>query len=135
MARVSYALYQQQEKQQQANQDRLDRLQKYVHDLEIKKLNRIRIKKILEYESQNYWLHEENINEKSISQNVLPEYIGSTEYYHKLHSEAIAYDSLDFDMLHRVSSNEDTVKEKNRLLIPIYKEFLVLIRQVKFTQL
>lgn len=45
-----------------------------------------------------------------MSQNVLPDYIGSTEYYHKLHSEALAYDNLDFDLLHKLSSSEETVR-------------------------
>lgn len=98
------------EKNKASHQDRLDRLQKYVHEQEVKKLNRIRIKKILEFESQNYWLKPENINEKIIAENVLPEYIGSTEYYHRLHSEALAYDNLQFDLVEQLSNTEEAIK-------------------------
>ena len=108
-------------------------MNKYIQGEEIKKLNRDRIKKILQYESANFWLQNDNLTQKVIAERVLPEYIGSTEYYHKLHSEAIAYDELDFDLLHKLSSNEESVKFKNQMLIPIYKEVLELMRQVKFS--
>lgn len=36
-------------------------------------------------------------------------------------------------MLHILSSNEESVKYKNKLLVPIYKEVLTIMREVKFT--
>ena len=80
-------------------------MNKFIRNEEIKRLNRDRIRKILEYESANFWIANENINQKTLSERVLPEYIGSTEYYHKLHHQALAYDELDFDLLHHLTSN------------------------------
>lgn len=53
---------------------------------------------------------------------IFPEYIAATEYYHKLHAEALAYENYDMNLLHKLSSNEETLKEKNKYLIPLFVE-------------
>jgi hypothetical protein len=62
-------------------------------------MNRDRILKILKYESENFWFNEENMETRLVDSTIFPEEIGSTEYYHKLTEQAIAYESLDFEKL------------------------------------
>lgn len=134
ISRHSYNLLQELEREQAKHEDRLQRIERFVREEEVKKINRDRIKKILEFESSQTWLHGDKINEQIISEWVLPKYIGSTEYYHKLHTQALAYDQLNLDLLHKLSSDEEAIEYKNKLLIPIYKELLVLMKDAKFTE-
>lgn len=96
------------------------RLNKLLHEEELRKLNRRRIIKIMSHESENYWFNEENADERLDSEVIFPEYIASTEYYHRLHAEALAYENFDYDLLDKVTSNEEAVKEKNKMLIPLF---------------
>ena len=94
-------------------------------------MNRERIKKIMTFESENYWYTSENANERLTDGIIFPEYVASTEYYHRLHAEALVYENYDFNMLHRVRSNEEVIKEKNKLLIPIFNSIKIKIKEYK----
>ena len=59
---------------------------------------------------------------------IFPEYVASTEYYHRLHTEALVYENYDFNMLHRVRSNEEVIKEKNKQLIPVFNQIKLKIK-------
>lgn len=86
----------------------------------MKKINRSRILKIMEHESNHYWFNSENVEERLREETLFPEYIASSEYYYKLFAEALAYEMGDFEEVHRMSSNEEIIKEKNKYLIPLY---------------
>ena len=66
---------------------------------EVKSLNRERIKKIISHEAQEYWFSGEKIKHRLDSNLFFPPYLGSTDYYHKLYSEAMLYEMLDFESL------------------------------------
>jgi|JI61114C2RNA_FD_contig_51_1535614_length_1219_multi_3_in_0_out_0_2 predicted ATPase with chaperone activity len=71
-------------------------LKNFVHKEQLKKLNRDRILKILNYESENFWFNEQNLEERLVDTTIFPEEVGSTEYYHKLTEQSLAYENLDF---------------------------------------
>jgi len=41
------------------------------------------------------------------------------------------YENYDFNMLHRVRSNEEVIKEKNKLLIPVFNQIKLKIKEYK----
>ena len=41
------------------------------------------------------------------------------------------YENYDFNLLHRVRSNEEVIKEKNKLLIPIFNQIKLKIKEYK----
>lgn len=83
---------------------------KFLHDEDIKRINRRRILKIMEHESSSFWFNAENVETRLKEESIFPEYIASTEYYYKLFAEALAYELGDFEELHQVTSNEEIIK-------------------------
>lgn len=108
-----------------------ERLEGFIHKDNMKKMNRDRILKILNYESEHYWFTPENIEERLLEESIQPEFAGSTEHYQLLTQQALAYERLDFDNLEVLQSDEHTMRFKNRLLIPIYNEIINLVKAVK----
>jgi len=102
-----------------------------MHDEDIKKINRHRIIKIMEHESENFWFNSENANTRLQNETIFPEYIASTEYYYRLHAEALAYEKGELDMVSLYASTEYGIKEKNKILMPIYADLTRLISQYK----
>ena len=76
----------------------------------------------MEHESNNFWFTDKNVDSRLKEETIFPEYIASTQYYYRLFAEALAYEMGDFKELHLVSSNEEIIREKNKLLIPLYVE-------------
>jgi hypothetical protein len=118
------------ERYSELHDNQIQKLKKHIHTEEVKKINRNRIKKILEYESSNYWLSEENVDNRVANHMIFPPYVGSTEYYHKMYAEAIAYENFDLRLIEQLGNTEGAVVEKNKILIPLYKEILVLMKKV-----
>ena len=83
------------------------------------------------FESENYWYNGDNVEERLSDDVIFPQYVASTEYYHRLHTEALVYENYDFNMLHRVRSNEEVIKEKNRQLIPIFNQLKLKVKEYK----
>lgn len=46
------------------HEETLQKIEKFIHQEEVKKMNRERIKKILEYESSNYWLTPDDLQKR-----------------------------------------------------------------------
>jgi hypothetical protein len=97
----------------------------------VRKINRSRILKIMEHESSNYWFNGENADTRLREETIFPEYIASTEYYYKLFAEALAYEFGNFEELHLLTSNEEILREKNKLLIPLYMQLRTSITAYK----
>ena len=93
---ISYSLYNSLDEFQTKCDINNQRLEKHIHKEEIKKLNRERIKKIISYESEKYWFTGEKIKSRLDSNLFFPPYVASTDYYHKLYSETVLYQMLDF---------------------------------------
>ena len=53
-------------------------MNKHLHDQDVKRINRERIKKIMTYESENYWYNKDNVEERLTDEVIFPEYIAST---------------------------------------------------------
>ncbi len=85
----------------------------------------------MEHESSNYWFNKENVDTRLREETIFPEYIASTEYYYKLFAEALAYEFGNFEELHLLTSNEEILKEKNKLLIPLYLQLRTAITNYK----
>ena len=47
----------------------------------------------------------------------------------------MAYDNFEFDFLHKISSEEESMKEKNKSLIPLFNEIKDTIKQVKSNEM
>lgn len=74
----------------------------------------------MEHESSNYWFNSDNVEHKLKEETIFPEFIASSEYYYKLFAEALAYEVGNFDELHTVTSSEEVIREKNKVMIPLY---------------
>ena len=83
---ISYSLYNSVEGFQKMKDVKNEKLAKYIHEEQVKNLNRERIKKIISYEAEEYWFSGEKIKKKLDSNLFFPPYLGSTDYYHKLYS-------------------------------------------------
>lgn len=126
-----YLLSKDMERWKKDDDARDERLQGFVHREQLKKLNRDRILKILAHESENYWFNEDNLEERLVDNTIFPEEVGSTEYYHKLTEQSLAYESFDFERLEDIDSDEAAIKHKNKTLVPLYNNVLKLIKEVK----
>jgi hypothetical protein len=102
-----------------------------LHHEDLKRINRERIKKIMTFESENYWYNADNVEERLTDEVIFPDYLANTEFYHRLHSEALVYENFDFQMLHRVRSNEEVIKQKNKVMIPIFNSIKMKIKEYK----
>lgn len=70
---------------------------------------------------------EQRLTENSI----FPEELGSTEYYHHLARQTLAYEEMDFEGMEKVMSDEQATTYKNRLLIPLFNQFVTVLKEVK----
>lgn len=89
---------------------------------------------MLNEESKTWW----NLNnlgqlEKSI---MIPDYIfDQTDYYLRLHEQALLYSDGDFDAMDELSlDNVQKLKTKNKILIPIYQQVISYIKHIKNTK-
>ncbi len=64
---------------------------------------------------------------------IFPEYIASTEFYHKLHAEALAYTEIDLKLLDKITNTEAILGQKNKKLIPLFLEVRKRITTLKQT--
>ena len=54
------------------------RLTKHLHDEDVRKINRNRILKIMEHESNHFWFTDKNVDSRLKEETIFPEYIAST---------------------------------------------------------
>lgn len=127
----SFRLHQHQQEWAQRDSLFTAALNKHLHDQDVKTINRQRIIKIMQHESTHFWLHPQHAEQRITEDTLFPEFVASSEYYYKLFAEALAYELGDFQQLHRVTSNEEIIREKNKYLIPLFLQLRTLITTFK----
>lgn len=74
----SYRMIEDQKKWKERDEVFKSRQGKFLHEEDVRKINRSRILKIMEHESANYWFNEENVETRLKEESLFPEYIASS---------------------------------------------------------
>lgn len=78
IAQEGFRLQQNIEAWKKEDQKTLEKFNNYLHNEDLKRMNRERIKKIMTFESENYWYNSDNAQERLTDEVIFPQYVAST---------------------------------------------------------
>ncbi|KAM3136106.1 hypothetical protein pb186bvf_011728 [Paramecium bursaria] len=112
-------------------QERQERLNKFLIEQDIKKMNRQQILKILKEESKG-WFDEENLEYNLVSQLVIPDrVIDEVSYYDYLSQQATLLEAMDLEGLDNYTKPDKLAEWKNRLAIPLFQRIISILKYLK----